>query len=250
MELQPKESSLFRQAIESLKDFLPEAQLCINEQGLTISGMDASHVGFAKYFLAAADCGVLKVPVPLTLGVPLGTVSRILASMGSNDQLVITSNDTHLVITATSDKTKKKTKGESPLLDLTVDALEIPETIYAGNLKVKTSDLATACKEVGAFGDSLNFFMDEDGFHVSAKSELGSMTQTLENIGDDRDMEFTAELARPVAFGTKYITGMLKCGVSSHVSLGFDETQPMRLVFHYGQGSSLLFHLAPKMHDD
>jgi proliferating cell nuclear antigen PCNA len=250
MELQPKDSSLFRQAIESLKDFLPEAQLCVNEQGLTISGMDASHVGFAKYVLAAADCTVLKVPIPQTLGVPLGTVARILASMGSNDQLVITSNDTHLVITATSDKTKKKTKGEAPLMDITVDALEIPETTYAGNLKAKTSDLATACKEVAAFGDSLQFFVNDDGFHISAKSELGSMTQVLENIGDDRDMDFTAEMVRPVGFGAKYITSMLKCGVSPNVNIGFDETQPMRLVFSYGVGSSLVFHLAPKMVDE
>jgi len=250
MELQPKDSALFRQAIESLKDFLPDAQLCLNAQGCTISGMDASHVGFVRYHLAAADCKVLTVPIPLALGVPLGTVARILASMGSTDQLVMTSTETHLVITATSEKTKKKTKGEAPLMDITVDALDIPETTYAGNLKAKTSDVAIACKEVGAFGDSLQFFMNDDGFHISAKSELGSMTQVLENIGDERDMEFTAEMSKPVGFGTKYITSMLKCGVSPNMSIGFDETQPMRIAFSYGTGSSLVFHLAPKMTDE
>jgi len=250
MELQPKDSAVFRQAIESLKDFLPDAQLSINEEGFTISGMDASHVGFARYHLSKEDCKVLKVPIPLTLGVSLGTVARILASMGSTDQLVVTNNETHLILTATSEKTKKKTKGEATLMDITVDALEIPETTYAGNLKAKTSDVAIACKEVGAFGDSLQFFVDEDGFHISAKSELGAMTQVLENIGDDRDMEFTSEMKKPVGFGTKYINSMLKCGVSPNMSIGFDETQPMRIVFSYGTSSSLVFHLAPKMHDE
>ena len=250
MELQPKDSALFRQAIESLKDFLPDAQLCINEQGFTISGMDASHVGFVKYHLAAVDCKVLKIPIPLTLGVPLGTVARILASMGSTDQLIVTSNDTHLVLTATSEKTKKKTKGEAPLMDITVDALDIPETTYASNLKAKTSDVSIACKEVGAFGDTLQFFVDEEGFHISAKSELGSMTQVLENIGDDRDIEFTPDVSKSVGFGTKYINSMLKCGVSPNISIGFDDTQPMRIVFSYGAASSLVFYLAPKMHDE
>ena len=77
MELQPKDSSLFRTAIEGLKDFLPEAHLVVTKEGLVISGMDAAHVGFVKYTLAAADCAVLKVAVPQTLGVSLTILSKL-----------------------------------------------------------------------------------------------------------------------------------------------------------------------------
>jgi hypothetical protein len=68
MEIVPTDSLLFRSAIEGLKDFLPEGTLRITSKGLSICGMDRSHVGFVDYLLAKVDCKILKVPVPQTIG--------------------------------------------------------------------------------------------------------------------------------------------------------------------------------------
>ena len=56
MEITPVDSSLFRAAIEAMKEFLPEAHLQIKADGVVIRGMDRSHVGFVDYFLSKEDC--------------------------------------------------------------------------------------------------------------------------------------------------------------------------------------------------
>jgi proliferating cell nuclear antigen PCNA len=252
MELQPTDSALFRTAIEGLKDFLPEAQLMITPAGLSISGMDAAHVGFVAYTLAAADCAVLKVPVPQSLGLPLAILAKVLAPVGAGDTVTLRSTDEFLTVSFVNEKLKKKTVCNVPLLDISVDALEIPTIDYSVTVQAKTSDIGALFKEVGAFGDTLSLSLDEDGFKVVAKGVHGTMTQTLENT-EDREMDFhetAAPPAEPVGFGTKYLIAMLKCALAPQIKLELNEATPMRISYQVGTGSSLVFHLAPKLNED
>lgn len=249
MELQPKDSSLFRTAIEGLKDFLPEAHLVVTKEGLVISGMDAAHVGFVRYTLAAADCAVLKVTVPQTLGVSLTILSKVLASVGASDVVTLRSSDEHLTVSFVNEKLKKKTVCNVPLMEIHVDALDIPSLDYAMTVEAKTADVAALFKEVGAFGDTLSLFLSDDGFQVKATNERGEMTQVLENT-EGREMEFTEDFKSPVSFGTKYLISMLKCALSPQIKLQINADTPMCLTYTVGDGSSLVFHLAPKMGDD
>jgi hypothetical protein len=251
MELQPKDSSLFRTAIEGLKDFLPEAHLVVTPDGLVISGMDAAHVGFVKYTLAAADCAVLKVAVPQTLGVSLTILSKVLASVGAADVVTLRSSDEHLTVSFVNEKLKKKTVCNVPLMEIHVDALDIPSLDYAMTVEAKTADVAALFKEVGAFGDTLSLFLSDDGFQVKAKNERGEMTQVLENT-EGREMEFTEDFKSPVSFGTKYLISMLKCALSTQIKLQINADTPMCLTYKVGisNTSSLVFHLAPKMGDE
>jgi proliferating cell nuclear antigen PCNA len=246
MELQPTDSTSFRTAIEGLKDFLPEAQLFITKAGLTISGMDGSHIGYVKYTLAAEDCTVLKVPVPQTIGVPLAILSRVLASVANGDIVTLKSTDTALIVTYTSDRLKKKVTAEIPLLNIEVDALDVPEQTYAALIQLKTADLMAVVKEVAPFGDMITLLLDEEGFYVAAKSEMGTMSQLLENT-EDREMLLQKEIKDPVGFGTKYMASMLRCSLSPYMELSFDPEIPMRILYKYGKNSSLVFYLAPKM---
>jgi proliferating cell nuclear antigen PCNA len=251
MEFQPTDSALFRTAIEGLKDFLPEAQLQISKEGLVISGMDSAHVGFVKYTLAAADCAVLKVPFAQSLGVPLTILAKVLAPVGASDVLSLKSTDETLIVSHVNEKLKKKSVCKIPFMELVVDALEIPNLEYAATIEAKTADVAALFKEVGAFGDTLSLFLNEDGFHVKAKNEMGEMTQLLENT-EGREMELSGEgaLPSPVGFGTRYLTSMLKCALSPQISLQINEATPMCITYKVGTASSLVFHLAPKLGEE
>ena len=248
MELQPADSASFRLAVDGLKDFLPEAQLLVTPAGLTICGMDGSHIGYVKYTLAAADCAVLRVPVQQVLGVPMATLSRVLSSIAHNDAVTLRSSDTALIVSYTSDKLKKKVNAEIPLLNLEVEALDVPEQDYAATVSLKTADLTAVFKEVAPFGDTISLLLDEEGFHVAAKSEMGAMHQLLENT-EDREMILRKDIEDSVGFGAKYMLSMLRCSLSQFLELDFDPAIPMRLSYKYGTASSLVFHLAPKLGD-
>ncbi len=250
MEIIPSDSLLFRAAVDALKEFLPEATLQIKPSGVVICGMDRSHIGFVHYSLAAADCKVLKVPVPQTIGMSMINLSRVLSNVGSADSIKLSLNKgrDRLVVNYSNDKIGKKAVYELPMLEINEEAIELPDLTYAAKVSAKTADIVGVIKEVGAFGDNMVLCLDADGFHIHATGDMGSAKQTLENT-EDRDMELTEDSVT-ATFATKYLSGIMKgCApLASTTTLEFDGAgQPLRASFHYGADSHLLAYQAPKI---
>jgi proliferating cell nuclear antigen len=253
MEFSPSDSSAFRSAIEALKDFLPEAQLRVTSTGVTINGMDRSHVGFVDYKLAKEDCKTLKVTVPQTIGLNLVNLAKVLSNVGSGDTLRfnLAQGADRITVNYANEKIGKKAVYELPLMDITEDAVELPDLSYGAKVAARTSDIVGVVKEVGAFGDSLVLTLNPDGFHMESTGDMGSAKQTLENT-DDRDMELAEDDSVTATFGTKYLSAILKGGASlaNTMTLEFDTSaQPLRASFHYGTTSHFIAYLAPKVTD-
>lgn len=252
MEIIPADSLLFRAAVDALKEFLPEATLQINPTGIVICGMDRSHIGFVHYSLAKADCKVLKVPTPQTIGINMIHLSRVLSNVGAADSIALTLNKAcdRLVVNYSDSKVGKKAVYELPMLEISEDSVELPDLTYTAKVTAKTTDIVGVTKEVGVFGDNIVLCLDADGFHISASGDMGSAKQTLENT-EDRDMELTEDSVT-ATFATKYLSGIMKgCAqLSSTMTLQFDGTgQPLCASFHYGSDSHFLAYQAPKIVD-
>jgi len=250
MEIVPKDAILFKSAIEGLKDFLPDAQLLLSSDGLAIRGMDAAHVGYVDYFLAAADCSVWKVPKPCTLGISMGVLANALGSVSKGGTVSITQKKEKLVISYTNESVGKDVKVELHLLDIDQEVLEIPPYDYPAVIKSKTVDIAGTFKEVGAFGDSIDLRLDDKGFHVAAKGDKGAIHQTLKQ---SMNHALTLKGGDPVAasYGTKYVLSILKAGggLSPTVKLEMDPANPLCISFLFS-ASHMLFYLAPKVTDE
>jgi proliferating cell nuclear antigen len=253
MEFTPKDSVLFRNAVDALSTFLPHASLCFTNEGLKVSGMDVSHVGFVDYFLSKEDCNIYKFTVPFTVGIDTSVLSRTLSSVGSNDSVTvkIPKDSDNLTIEYTNTKVGKKAVYKIHLMTIDEESLDLPEISYAATVITKTSDIVGIVKEVSTFGDSIGFSLDENGFHVNCKGDIGSVTQTLENT-DERTMELDSDQSINACYGGKYVQNIVRGGSSlaNTIRLEFDNTQPLRTSFHFGTGSRFVSYLAPKMMDD
>ena len=253
MEFTPKESGLFRASIDALKEFLPNAQIRCSSAGIGINGMDGGHIGFVDYFLAAGDMTHCKIPRPISVGVSLAVLARVLANVGSGDKLTLSLNakEDRLIVSYTNEHVSKRGLYEIALINLTEDALEIPSLDYAADVQAKTSDILTALREVSAFGEFLDLTLDEDGFHVEATGELGSAKQTLENI-EGREMMLENGEAVSAKFAAKFLLSIVKGGgsLSPLARLEFDAGKPLRASFHFGTGSRFVGYLAPRVAED
>lgn len=250
MEIVPKDSSAFRYSIDALREFLPLAQMRISEEGVRISGMDTSHVGFVDYFLSKNDCGTLTVPEPLVIGINTAVLSKAISAVSSGDKLSLGFRNDSLVVTYTNEKVNKKAVYTISTLDITESSLNIPTLTYTATIQMKTADIASVLKEVAHFGDDIRLRLDEEGFHVSAKGDGGQVLQTLENT-DDREMNMTEDFVE-ASFGTKYLVSILKSGqpLSSSIQIEFDGMQPLRVAFQFGEESHFVAYLAPKIMED
>ena len=253
MEFIPRDSALFRNAVDAVKEFLPTAQVHISAEGIKIRGMDVSHVGFVDYFLAAADCEVLRLAGgTVTLGVNMAILARVLSPVGAGDRVIFSASKKleKLMVSYTSEKLAKKSMYEVPLLNIDQEALDLPELAYAANIKTKTADVNALVREVAPFGDAITLRLDEDGFQISTEGDCGKVRLLMEAT-DDREMTMEGDSIE-ASFGMKYVSNILKAGaaLSPHIELDFDAGQPMRASFKFGgHGSFFVCYLAPKVTD-
>jgi len=249
MEFIPADATLFRSAIDAMKESLPQAVLRISSEGLRINGMDASHVGFVDYYLTAADCTTLSVSLDVAIGINMSVLSRVLASVGTGDNVAFTLKKDILHIAFGNKKTAKKGSYEIHTLDIDADTLELPELIYGASVTAKTSDIGGVIKEVGSFGETMSLSLDEEGFHIATKGDFGTAKQTLDN-SEGREMVLQDDTIVAL-FGTKYLTNLFKtCGsLCATTQIDFDSDKPMRCTFRFGTGSHYTAYLAPKVVD-
>jgi proliferating cell nuclear antigen PCNA len=249
MELVPSNPALFKTAMEALKEFLPQLQIHVSETGISVCGMDASHVGFVDYKLAAGDCAVLVAKQPMHLGIHTTVLTRALAACDSI-HMTTTKNKEKLVLTTVSEKLGKKAVFEMPTLDIDDVTPELPEISYNATIELKTADFAAVVKEVATFGDAVTLTLDEGGLHVRTAGDSGSVVQTLENT-DDRTMELGTDSVS-ASFGAKHLLQIMKGGggIAPIMRVEFDPAQPLRITFKFGSESHFIAYLAPKIQDD
>jgi proliferating cell nuclear antigen PCNA len=250
MEIVPANAPLFKCAMEALKEFLPQLQIHISsDNGVSISGMDASHVGFVDYKLAAADCSTLVVKDHAHLGIHSAILTRALSACDSV-HITTSKNKEKLVLTTVNEKLGKKAVFEMPTLDIDDDTPSLPDITYTATVELKTADLASVIKEVASFGDTVGLTLDDTGLHVASSGDSGSVVQTLENT-DGRNMELGADSVT-ASFGAKHLLQIMKGGggLAPTVRIEFDASQPLRVTFKFGAESHFVAYLAPKIIDE
>ena len=250
MEFVPKDVVLFRSSVEALKEFLPIASLRVSAEGIRISGMDASHVGFVDYLLASADCTKAVVARSLVIGVSMPVLARVLSPVSAGDSVTLIYKADKFIVECYNVKMSKKAVYDVPTLDIDSDSAELPPMEYVANVSLKTVDILSVVKDISHFGENLTLVLDEDGLHLSTVGDNGAVKQTLENT-EDREMELTGDSVE-ARFGMKYVGMIIKGGapLSSVTQLEFDPANPLRATFRFGNGSHFIAYLAPKVADD
>lgn len=252
MEIIITEATLFKKAIEAIKEFLPMTEMNVSSDGLRINGMDTSHICFIDFFLSAEECDSISCPDPISLGISTGIITKVLsaAATGSDSiTLSVSEESDKLGLSIKNDTTCRRAEFELPLMELNENSVQIPEMEYSANIKAKTSDIIGLAKDVALFGDAAELKLNTDGFHISVRSENGSANVTLDNT-DDREMTLEDEEVK-VNYSIKYIQNILRGGasLSSTADLSFEEGKPLRAIFRFGKNSHFTAYLAPRIED-
>jgi proliferating cell nuclear antigen len=252
MEIIISEATLFKKAIEAIKEFLPITEINVSSDGLRINGMDTSHICFIDFFLSAEECDSITCSEPISLGISTGIITKVLsaAATGSDSiTLSVSEESDKLELSVKNDTTARRAAFELPLMELNDNSIQLPEMEYAANIKAKTSDVLSIAKDVGLFGDVAEFTLNADGFHIAVTSENGSANVTLDNT-DEREMTLEEEEVK-VKYSIKYVLNILRGGgsLSSNADLSFEDGKPLRAIFRFGKNSHFTAYLAPRIED-
>lgn len=88
-----EDSTQFRKIIDSIKDLVKNVNIDVTQKGLSIQAMDSCHIALVSLQLKEKAFTNYNCQKPLTLGIAIENVAKILKFAGSDDSLTLSCED-------------------------------------------------------------------------------------------------------------------------------------------------------------
>merc|ERR1712117_348134 len=167
------QGNLLKKVLESLKDLLTEATWDCADTGIQLQAMDNSHVSVN---LRADGFDKFRCDRQLSMGMNLGSMSKILRCASNDDIITIKAQDQADTVTFMfeSPNQEKVADYEMKLMNLDQEHLGIPETDYAAVIKLPSSEFQRIIKDLSQFGESVVISCTKEGVKFSAAGDIGT----------------------------------------------------------------------------
>ncbi|RKO94690.1 proliferating cell nuclear antigen, N-terminal domain-containing protein [Blyttiomyces helicus] len=255
------------------KDHLVHGCLTVDEKGICLQSMDATHVALVDIFIKNTLADTYECLSPCQLGIDFDTFHKILecSDMSSSTKCTIKYTANHpdrLKISFTSSdqtsvrKKSKISKFDMKILDIESSNIEIPESVnHSAVQNVEAETVQKIFKDLSVFSDdvlikrqgqALAFSSHSDSsadatfsFDISDEDDYFGQTVMVEKerLNDTGSINDTSVEA---IFSLKYLIWFSKAAtLCPYVTLAFDQSQPLLMQFE-DPFFCLKFFLAPK----
>jgi len=251
------QGNLLKKVLESLKDLLTEATWDCADTGIQLQAMDNSHVSLVSVNLRADGFDKFRCDRQLSMGMNLGSMSKILRCASNDDIITIKAQDQADTVTFMfeSPNQEKVADYEMKLMNLDQEHLGIPETDYAAVIKLPSSEFQRIIKDLSQFGESVVISCTKEGVKFSAAGDIGTgnikLAQTA-NV-DKEEEAVTIDMQEPVTltFACRYLNMFTKAScLAPQVSLSMSPEVPLVVEYKIGDIGHIRYYLAPKIEDE
>jgi proliferating cell nuclear antigen PCNA len=246
------DSSILRKAIASFKDHLIHAKLEFDESGMSVSGMDASHIALINYKLHKNSMNSYECTEPMVVGVQTGLLDKLMKMASGDDSVTFKVNNEKdkIILSFKSERNSSFRTFNVPVMDIDSPTMEVPDISYAGEVTMKTHEFASAIKDFATIGcENINLKLDENGFDLKASGEVSA--SCLFDPADDRDMSLEEDEVES-RYGVKFMHGLLNgaAALSNNIKISYNRNEPVKFEFKFGTDSYFISYLAPKADED
>uniref|UniRef100_A0A6M2DJV6 DNA sliding clamp PCNA n=1 Tax=Xenopsylla cheopis TaxID=163159 RepID=A0A6M2DJV6_XENCH len=250
-------SSTLKKVLEAIKDLLNEATFDCSDSGIQLQAMDNSHVSLVSMTLRADGFDKFRCDRNLSMGMNLGSMSKILKCANNEDTVTMKAQDNADTVTFEfeSQNQEKVSDYEMKLMNLDQEHLGIPDTDYACIVRMPSHEFARICRDLSQFGESVVISCTKEGVKFSASGDIGSANIKLaQNSSVDKEEEaVTIEMQEPVSltFACKYLNSFTKATpLSAQVQLSMSADVPLVVEYRIQDIGHIRYYLAPKIEDD
>jgi len=242
-----------------LATVLTEINVYFTSNGLLMRSMDSSRVALVYLNISAACDPDYICTRSLTLGLVLGSLSKVMDSVGAKDSVVLEFYDEQpdeLQIIVTSDGGATVMHFGLKLLDLETEALGDIDLGSLATVKMVSTKLDRILGTVQKMGDNVNIKAAKDGLVFCSQGDniLGTVKIQCDARGPDAGEDYlNMELIQNTQgqFSLRYLLLFSKAHIlADKVTLilrGVDV--PLCLQYEIDETIQLEFHLAPKLSD-
>lgn len=250
------QGSLLKKVLESIKDLLNEGTWDCNSSGMSLQAMDSSHVSLVSLMLRSDGFDTYRCDRNLSMGINLGSMSKILRCAGNDDAITVKAGDNADTVTFMfeSPNAEKVSDYEMKLMDLDAEHLGIPETDYSCVIKLPSGEFQRICRDLSQIGESVIICCTKEGVKFSASGDLGTgnvkLAQTANVDKEEEAVIIEMQEAVTLTFALRYLNFFTKATpLSGQVSLSMSPDVPLVVEYKIGDMGYVRYYLAPKIED-
>ena len=244
MHLKTIQASALKAVFEVLKDIINDVNVYFTDGGVHILSLDTARVTLVHMTLQSDNFEEYECPQPVTAGLNMANMYKLLKSISGTDTLTINIQDRdYMEIFIENPVKKSSTSFRLKLLDINEDILELPDVTMNVITTMPSIDFQRITRDMGNLANEMSIVREGTQLILSCNGDFADQTTTL---------EFPESVQRTGSvFSLKYINLFTKAtNMCSSVQLMQDSTnENMPIIFRYTIANlgDLRFYLAPKI---
>jgi len=232
----------FVKAIDLINKILPEALMIMNEEGITLQGMDPANVSYLQYRLLRPVFTEFFCEKEERIGIILDELNTPLKRAKPDDIIMLCYEDQEMTITILG---KRETDFSISLLcDQVMDKHEKVPVVELNTKVILDSDvLAAMVEDVKSLGETLLFVTTPEVFKISSRDDTHAVNakSTVVEITMKDDQEETKS-----KYSIDYLNKIIGAkSLSSKVLVEYQDDNPVRIEYSVVDKHSLWILTAP-----
>ncbi|XP_070544247.1 uncharacterized protein [Ptychodera flava] len=251
------QGSLLKKVLESIKDLVTDGNWDCSSTGMSLQAMDSSHVSLVSLLLKSDGFQNFRCDRNITLGMNIGSLSKVIKCAGNDDSITIRSPDSGDTVNFLfeSPNQDKVSDYELKLLDIDTEHLGIPETDYCAVVSMPSAEFQRICRDLSQIGDSVIVSANKEGVQFSTSGDLGTGNVTLkQNTSVDKEedqVSITLQEKVQLTFALRYLNFFTKATpLSPQVTLSMSCDVPLVVEYKIADMGYIRYYLAPKLEED
>ncbi|KAF2764787.1 proliferating cell nuclear antigen [Teratosphaeria nubilosa] len=257
LEARLEQANLLKKVVDAIKDLVQDCNFDCNDSGIALQAMDNSHVALVSMMLKSESFSPFRCDRNIALGINLTSLQKVLRCAQNEDILTVKAEDAPDVVSMQfeSADNDRISDYDIKLMDIDQEHLGIPDTEYAAEITLPSSEFQRICRDLSALSESVSIECTKEGVKFSCSGDIGNGSVNLRQHTDveNESKNVSIKLSEPVAltFSLKYLVNFCKAsGLSDHVKLSLSNEVPLLVEYGLSNNSYLRFYLAPKIGDE
>ena len=245
-----------RKTLETLKEILTDTNISFDKSGLKIKAINGQEVALVYLTLHADKFEEYSCKEPISVGVNMMALFRMLKKIGNNDVLsmyITNENRNILHICIENGDKGKKIEYAYKLLDQDDEEIDIPKKEFNGTIKLPAADFQSDCRRLIDTGETVEIISVNKQLIMKCSGNTAKLTisycENENGIKHDKDSD--PDHIYQNKFLLKYLTTFTKAtDLCTNITIYLANDFPLILEYDVGDLGELKFALTPKIDDN
>lgn len=256
-----QDGDIFRRIVDCIKDLVPDTNIAVNSDGLSMQAMDSSHVSLVALDLQSRGFTSFNCDRPDSIGVNFAALTKILKFVGAGDSLTLAhANDIdNLELLVESSTQTRMLAFHLRLIEIDVEQLGIPHVDYKAFIRMKSDYFKSLIHKLKSLADTVQIHVTNKAVKFSLNGDAGTTDLVLKQAdGDESNEQIDIKCSEDLklTFALRYLESFSKAStLSEFVTLKLAINMPLAVEYRILDSNNndfghLQYYLAPKIEDE